>query len=233
MMTEILLFSGGIDSYVAWHYLDKPKTVYFDIGSRYTSKELEFVQTLIPSTIIEQSLYLGNTEQKGSAYIPFRNLFFALLGAKYADTIIIAGVKDDMVSDKNEKIFVEFSTLMSTLEGRKIKVISPFWHMTKSQVVRWFMDNVDWSGQMLLNTISCYSGEVYCGRCRACFRKWCALKDNYIEGLDNFYDDNLLTEYYDAALANKYIKERNETILKVVKDYCGGTADFLVGRKEL
>ncbi len=221
-MSEILLFSGGIDSYVAWHYLDKPQTVYFDIGSKYSEKEVEFVSALIPSTIIDRSLFLGDTEQEDSAYIPFRNLFFALLGAKYADTIIIAGLKDDMVSDKNEDIFKEFSMLMTTLESRKLKVVSPFWHLTKSQVVKWFMDNVDWSGHMLLNTISCYSGEVYCGKCPACFRKWCALKDNNIDGLDYFYNNNLLEEYYNAAVAGKYVKERNETILKVVGEYYYG-----------
>ena len=39
----ILLFSGGIDSFVAYHYLGKPKTVYFDLGTPYTGKEIKVI----------------------------------------------------------------------------------------------------------------------------------------------------------------------------------------------
>ena len=45
----VLLFSGGIDSYVAWHYLSKPQTVYFNLKSRYSNKEMKIIRKLIPS----------------------------------------------------------------------------------------------------------------------------------------------------------------------------------------
>ena len=55
----ILLFSGGIDSFVAWHYLNKPKTVYFNLQSRYSLREISVVKKLIPTTIIDNSLNLS------------------------------------------------------------------------------------------------------------------------------------------------------------------------------
>lgn len=210
----ILLFSGGIDSFVAWHFLNKPRTVYFDVRSRYSEKEKAVVLGLIPSTIVDSSLNLGDREVGEKAYIPFRNLLLACQAVKYSDTIVIAGLKDDQVSDKNEQMFFRFSDLMSDLEGRHIRVISPFWQMTKAQVVRWFLQN-NGTPESLLRTISCYSpepGVTYCGKCPSCFRKWCALIDNGIEL--PFHNKELQEAYRRAALAGKYDPERNASILR-------------------
>lgn len=221
----ILLFSGGIDSYVAYHYLRYPQTVYFDLKTPYTKKEKKVVKKLIPDTIIESSLDLSSRQIGEKAYIPFRNLYLAMLAVKYSDTIVIAGVKDDDVSDKNESIFKEFSRLLSTMENRPINVISPFWNMTKEQVVGWYQQyliiNKVW-GHSLLDTISCYSEENtnYCGKCPSCFRKWCALRAN---GYDiDFYNMELMSEYLNRALSKQYIPERNDMIVKLIFEYRKG-----------
>ena len=44
----ILLFSGGIDSFIAYHYLKEPRTLYLDLGTPYTKKEIEFVKKIDP-----------------------------------------------------------------------------------------------------------------------------------------------------------------------------------------
>jgi 7-cyano-7-deazaguanine synthase len=213
----ILLFSGGIDSYIAYYYLNKPQTVYFDLGTPYTQKEIKVIKKLIPETIIDNSLNLGSRQIGEKAYVPFRNLYLAMLAVKYDDTVVIAGVKDDDVSDKNEPIFEKFSELLSELEGREINVISPFWGMTKEHVVEWYLEKH--SPDDLLKTVSCYSIEDtnYCGMCPSCFRKWCALKANNIN-LD-FHNKVLMENYYNKALNNHYIPERNELIIKLTKEY--------------
>lgn len=214
----ILLFSGGIDSYVAYHYLEKPRTVYFDLRSRYAMKELKVVQDLIPSTIIDMSLDLHDREYGEKAYIPFRNLLLAAMAVKYSDIVVIAGLKDDQVSDKNVDAFLKMSSLLSELEGREIHVLSPFWERTKEQVVGWYIDHVG-PVEDLLRTVSCYSpGErIYCGACPSCFRKWTALRSN---GLSiDFYNNELMDEYYEAALQGKYISERNSAIIREIDGY--------------
>lgn len=215
---EILLFSGGIDSFVAYHFLNKPKTLYFDLGTPYSEKELRVVQQLIPTTIIETCLDLGTRQIGENAYIPFRNLHIALLAARYSDKIIIAGLKDDAVSDKNEQVFDKFSKLMSEMEGREIIVYSPFWRVTKEDVVRLYLD-LGAPREELLKTISCYSDEDtnYCGKCPSCFRKWCAFRAN---GIDiPFHNDVLMARYFSDARAGKYDKQRNEAIMREVKRY--------------
>jgi 7-cyano-7-deazaguanine synthase len=214
----ILLFSGGIDSYVAYHFLGKPQTLYFDLNGMYSAKELEVVKFLIPETIVERCISFKDREDPISAYVPYRNLHLALLANKYDDTIVIAGVKDDRVNDKNSKIFIQFSNLMSEMMGRPINVVSPFWDMTKDEVVKWFLSSGG-TKEELLCTISCYSPErteLYCGKCPACFRKWCALATNGIYDLD-FTNDELMWQYYvDAKEGVKYDPHRNENIITQV-----------------
>ncbi len=222
----ILLFSGGIDSYVAWHFLKKPPTVYFNLRSRYSAKEMIVVQRLIPGTIIDNSLNLGSREVGENAYIPYRNLHLALLANKYSDTIVIAGLKDDMVDDKNKEVFKDFSYLMTNMMKRKIEVVSPFWDMTKEQVVKWYLDHGEFPltvrEKVLLDTISCYSSSstTYCGKCPACFRKWVALRANGIAKSLLFYNEALMKEYYTKACqGNYYAPERNASIIKVVEEF--------------
>lgn len=213
----ILLFSGGLDSYIAWHYYDRPQTLYFNLGTPYSVKELEVVRRLIPDTFIEHSIKLGDRQEGENAYIPYRNLHLALLANHYSDTIVIAGLKDDKVNDKNKEIFVDWSMMMTFMMGRPIEVISPFWDMTKEQVVKWFLDNGG-TIKELLSTISCYSGsyEKECNACPACFRKWCALSANNIDVpvFNNF--DLMLTYLEKAKEGIHYIPERNETIIREV-----------------
>lgn len=214
----ILLFSGGIDSLAAWHFLDKPKTLYFDAKTRYSQKERVVVQSLIPNTIIEECISFRDREIGDKAYVPFRNLIFACLAAKYSDRIIIAGVKDDQVSDKNEQIFHEFSALLTRMEGRNIIVESPWWGKTKAEVVGWFLKNVPNAMQLLTGTTSCYDAKkAYCGKCPSCFRKWNALWENGIK--IDFFNYGLMDEYRQSALDGKYIRQRNMSIIKCVEEF--------------
>ena len=214
----ILLFSGGVDSFVAYHYLKKPKTVYFDLNSRYSEKEKAVIKNLIPDTIIDYSLDLHDREYGEKAYIPFRNLLLACQATKYSDVIVIAGIQDDMVSDKNEPVFLKFSELLTELEGRSITVFSPFWKMTKAQVIKWYLLNI--GDSEIIKTVSCYSENplvTYCGKCPSCFRKWCAFQENGIKL--EFHNEELMQEYYESAKSGKYIPERNESIIKVIDEY--------------
>jgi 7-cyano-7-deazaguanine synthase len=213
----ILLFSGGIDSYIAWHFLGKPDTLYFNLNTAYSDREQIVVKDLIPTTIIEtDTIDFSIREEQYTAYVPYRNLHLALLANKYSDTIVIAGLKDDKVNDKNKIVFRKFSTLMSNMTGRNIQVVSPFWDMTKEQVVRWYLQNGG-TAIKLLSTFSCYSFEDtnYCGRCAACFRKWCALKANDIHDI-GFFDNRIMRDYYESALRKKYVPLRNQNIIKQV-----------------
>jgi 7-cyano-7-deazaguanine synthase in queuosine biosynthesis len=215
----ILLFSGGVDSFIAYHFLNKPKTLYLDLGTPYSEKEIEFVKKVDPNIIIDRNLgYLGEMQQGEKAYIPFRNMLMAAHAVRYSDTVVIAGLKDDQVSDKNEEIFKKFSDIFSEMEGRMILVHSPFWGYTKSDIVKWFLEFAGTENQ-LLETVSCYSPDNtnYCGKCPCCFRKWVAFWNNGIQM--DFYNDDLMDEYYKSATTEKYIPDRNLSIMVAIDAY--------------
>jgi hypothetical protein len=216
---EILLFSGGLDSYIAYHFLNRPQTLYFNTHNRYWQQEIRAVTDLIPSTIIDTSLELSDRETGENAYIPARNLLFSIQAMKYSDTIIIAGLRDDNVSDKNALIFEKWSRLLSGMEGRPIQVWSPFFLQSKSEIVAWFKRvHPELVYDLAHRTMSCYSNsEYYCGMCPACFRKWCALTVNKIPFLQ-FYNVKLASDYYKKALENHYDPQRNRDIIFAIEE---------------
>jgi 7-cyano-7-deazaguanine synthase in queuosine biosynthesis len=214
----ILLFSGGVDSYIAWHYLNKPKTIYFDLNSAYSQREQKVIKELIPQTEIDACLDLSTREQD-DFYIPFRNLYLAMLACRFSDNIVIVGIKGDDVSDKTPEIFQKFSSILSEMEEKTITIWSPFWHYTKDQIVEWYLYNVG-STYNLLQTISCYNSHEdtnYCGRCTSCFRKWVAFRNNGIN--ITFHSQQILDIYLLKAKEGYYVTERNDSIITAVEAY--------------
>jgi 7-cyano-7-deazaguanine synthase in queuosine biosynthesis len=233
-MKKLLLFSGGMDSFIAYkfiryymHHNDSLMVLYIDYGGMYCKKEMDVIHKLIPEVIVDGSLYLGDQEGRdGLAFIPYRNLSFALLAMKYdPDEIIMAGMEDDNCIDKTPTAFEDFSRILSTYgKGKQVIVSSPFWNKSKVRAIKWYLETIGKSGRaldLLLKTTSCYDPQKhYCGECRACFRKWCALWGNGIR--ISFYNRGLIQDYFERAKDGSfYTKERNELILKVVNESMG------------
>jgi len=209
----ILLFSGGLDSYIAWEYLHKPETLYFDIGHRYCANEVEVVRKLIPDTIIDTRLDLADWEEP-DANIPMRNAFFIMLATHYKYDIVLVVQKGEMdIPDRCPKFFREIGEWVAFLRGdnKTITVMSPFFHMTKTQMVTWYLKNVSGMGAALYQTRSCYMPtELPCGACSACFRRWVAFENN---GLKENHENPILEyikipEYVKKMRAGTYDKHR-------------------------
>lgn len=204
MSKEILLYSGGMDSYIAWHYLNKPDTLYVILGHRYQHKETYAVRKTISMTKILLCLGMGKYE-KADAEIPMRNLLLSMLGAlEGADKIWMISQEDEMLSipDRSERFFMESSDLISFLLGRRILIDTPFRTMDKTDMVAWYKKEGN-SIEDLLCTIGCYSyenGYDHCGNCPACFRRWIALANNDIlpgydlsENIKDFYREKFVS----------------------------------------
>ncbi|GAA4256589.1 7-cyano-7-deazaguanine synthase QueC [Dactylosporangium darangshiense] len=185
---EILLYSAGLDSFPAWHYLGRPRALYLDIGHHFRAQELASVRTLavrcgIDLTVSDE-LDLSAWDTPQGDLIPARNLLLATLGALRADTIWCVGVKGDHAPDKSPEAFERMSVTLSELTQRPVRVDSPFWAWTKTEVVRWYVD-AGLPVDDLLQTFSCLlpgDGFEHCGVCASCLRRWIALVNNGIEG---------------------------------------------------
>ena len=86
---RIVLYSGGMDSLIAWEMYDRPQTLYVDLGHVYREKEINAVIDTIPNTQIIKAHSIGKYE-KDDAEIPNRNLILATYAAlEGADDIVL------------------------------------------------------------------------------------------------------------------------------------------------
>lgn len=191
-MTNVLLFSGGLDSFIHWRLLNHPPCVYVNAGHRYEDAEISAIERLserIPELKVTQvgRLYLGDLEAEDS-HIPYRNLLFAIIAVLQMDTpsdpvkrVYVGALSGEISRDKSDKFFKDATSLLSYME-KPIKVEAPFRRLTKSALVSLYLKS-GYSEQDLYLTRSCYHAapsEKPCGRCMACFRRWVAMANNGI-----------------------------------------------------
>jgi len=206
-----LLFSGGMDSYIAYMYLtatgmfEKRHIIplYINYHGEYCDAEQEVAVKLIPHTIVlSDVLNLSKLETGEKRYIPNRNLLMASIATNYSNTVMMAGLVDDNVGDKSKSFCRSASLVLSESLGRDIVFTSPFWSHEKADIVGWLLDVLGKEVALaeIMKTKSCYSKtELYCGKCPSCFRKMCALA--YHDIFIPFTNFNLVINYY-ATRAN-------------------------------
>jgi len=218
-MSEILLFSAGLDSFPAWHRLGKPPALYFDIRHHFREQELATVRALATrhemDLTISDELDLSAWDTPQGDLIPFRNVLFAMLAALRADVIWCAGVKGDHAADKSPEAFARMSATLTEFAGRPVRVDSPFWQLTKTEVVAWYIQG-GLPVEDLLRTFSCLTpgGRLeHCGRCPSCLRRWIALVNNGIDGdfaADPWQWERVSTYYVPAMRDGAYPPHRAE-----------------------
>jgi len=198
-MKRLLLFSGGLDSYIAWHLLDKPTPIYFRLGHRYQEAEMTTMDRLEaenPGLQVKRDdrLYLGDKELP-DAHLPLRNaLLLTTAAAVYQpDIIYIGALRGESSRDKSRRFFRNTGKQLSFLLGQRLVVQAPFIGHTKTDLVKAFLKKYPEGGDALRLTFSCYTYTIPhsrfkgCGRCMACFRRWVALSLN---GIDETYAQN-------------------------------------------
>lgn len=221
--SEILCFSGGLDSFIAWNYLKKPPALFFELGHRYCERERKTVDFLSQkygiSVVVCDLLDIGSFEEP-DANLPLRNLYLVMLASHFADRIHLIVQRGEMsIPDRSERFFRETSDFLSFLHGRPITVATPFSEMTKVDMVDWYLnENLPFEG--LLDCYSCFEGKAKaCGMCAACFRKFIALEANGLSTEGHFSKDLLQWEGVDRYVKNlaQYEPRRREQIIRVLK----------------
>jgi 7-cyano-7-deazaguanine synthase in queuosine biosynthesis len=190
MKKRIILTSGGIDSTLAFDHYERLNDgyenipVFIDYGQKYLVKESKAVDKLFGDRVVKLKIDNETDADAQNPFIPARNLTLAsYMATRFnPDEIVMAGLKDDVVVDKNPEAFKEMSYIISKFSKKQITITSPFWELTKGEIIEEFLKNGG-SEQRLLSAVSCYeSGDegVHCNDCPACFRRWVALDSNGI-----------------------------------------------------
>lgn len=231
-MKKILLFSSGLDSYLAWHYLGKPMCAYFPIGHKYEKQELdaiEYFQNKEGMDCRVTPVFDFAELEEDNAFIPARNLYFLLYAANYGEQIYLVTQKgEESYKDTKADFFVMAQRMISYLLDRKVQIDSPFWSMTKQDSVKWYLDK----GLPVLNLLKTWSchhpvmiGEetYHCGECNACFRRWVSFEYNNIccDGLFATppHEAKVVDEYITKLQSGQYDERRTQQTLDVLRRF--------------
>lgn len=185
---SVLLFSGGMDSFIL-NYLYKPDILlYIKTGCNYEKKELATIGSYINKFNLEDKFvevdfsFLKQYELE-NAHIPLRNLIFLEIASFYGNIIYLGALKGETSKDKSKKFRRMTQAIISYCwddklglgTKKKIKVIFPFKNKTKSNVLKLYLEKGGSKMDLIRYTVSCYSPDHFlCGRCMSCFRRWVA-----------------------------------------------------------
>lgn len=228
---SVILFSGGMDSLIAWEYLGRPDRLYVRLGHRYEAEEYEVVKRFIAKNQGKINVLdlrsVGGSFEEDDATIPLRNMYLVMLAANmgYSNIYLVAQKEEQSIPDRSKRFFEDASRTLTFLMGREITVSTPFLDKDKVEMVRWYIDNLK-NMESLEDTWACYSPvragllkREPCGNCPACFRRFNALILNgYHESwFHRLKDSEVVREYYVRAVEGHYSPDRSAKILAAIK----------------
>lgn len=183
MTKKVLLYSGGMDSWLIDKLWKPDLRLYVDIKGSYSEEE----KKRLPKDTLIVPLPLGQFEQP-DFIVPLRNLYFFLVASNYGEYLCLGATLGDNHRDKTEHFFCQTESLLCYLWGpqskqpigRTITIERKFLFRSKIDLVRSFVDNGGNLNDVANKTFSCYSpiSEQECLACKPCFRKYVALSIN-------------------------------------------------------
>lgn len=179
---KVLLYSGGMDSWLI-DKIWKPDTkLFIDIGTKSNQEEIK----RLPKDVIVKRIDISEFEDADKNYLlPLRNLFFIMMASYYGDEICLGATGSSTHFDKNEK-FAKLGSeiinyLYSEAYNHKVKVVMPFKDMSKSEILKMYLEQGGDIDLAWNSTFSCYNpkpnGEM-CGECSSCKKRIEAFKNN-------------------------------------------------------
>jgi 7-cyano-7-deazaguanine synthase in queuosine biosynthesis len=183
-MKKGLLYSGGMDSFIL-RRLYNLEAVYFDLGSRYSDKEIRLIKKFNKEVAkdnpikIHKLSFFGKNFEEESGYVPYRNLILFLKMTLLGSDEIYFGMVNEWQRDKNKSFFRLVENIVHDMGKRKLKIITPFYGMSKSNVLKKYIEAGFSVDDLYKYSRSCVMGtERECGQCISCLSKYIALVNN-------------------------------------------------------
>jgi len=197
---HVILFSGGMDSVLAAY--SNPEADLLFVGTDTKQSFLEKESAGGVAFRMGRRLYYRHTNMPApvgsNAYVANRNLRFVLEAIDLARflhrktptgtplpriVVVLGALKDDRVPDKTPEAFEAMGELLSLIGDDTVRVMSPFHHLTKGQMLAEILADkrrVEEVTALLRASVSCYkltenAAFCGCGDCPSCFRKAVAL----------------------------------------------------------
>ena len=195
-MKKVLLYSGGMDSWLMSKLWKPDIKLYVDMKTRYSENELARIRKEPDVQVVE--FPLGQWERK-DAIIPLRNLYLAMVACNVTGSedveILIGATAGDRVLDKSPAFVAKATDLLSYLytpqhwipEGKKVKVCIEYKQYTKTDLLKMFKKQGGDLEEAFTHSFSCYNpvDGHECWHCKPCFRKFTAFSEAGYEFSDD------------------------------------------------
>lgn len=229
-MKKVLLYSGGMDSWLIDKLWKPDVKLYVDMNTRYSLEEI----MRLPKDVIIQKLDLSNWERV-DAIIPLRNLYLIMVACNVTGSedveICIGATAGDRSLDQSVEFAAQAEKLLSYLytpqhwvvNGKKVKVVMPYKNHTKTELLKEYLEQ-GYSLQTAFDeSFSCYNpiDNKPCWNCKPCFRKFISFLLNGYE-FDDTVKEQML-KYMEENISNCYGRgtednELNLALRKLGKD---------------
>lgn len=228
-MTNVLMYSGGMDSYIISHVYDIDVFVFVRLGNEDNQRELDLLMT--------QEKMRGKVEvvdlpisqfELGNKILPFRNHMLAMIGAQFGAHVYFGFTGGDTTKDKDFVFKSQIEGMLNyfALDQHKVNhqeypytIEMPYKDSSKGEMVADFI-NFGNNPQLLIEeSRSCYAGDSEeCGTCRACLRKYVALKVNNVDMGDIFENSpvpHLIEFLEECKTKGRFQKEVDEVMAAI------------------
>ena len=244
MEIKVLLYSGGMDSWLIEKLWRPDLSLYVYTGSKYSAEELKHMNLSAEGRALVQYFSLKEYERE-DFIIPYRNVYLCLAALNEVERrfpleemredsrtvkICLGATAGDRVLDKSPEFAEKLGDLLTYLsspqhwtggKSQKVEIVLPYKSYTKRDLLREYCRVSEFTKQIALLTawncsFSCYTPEDGrpCGMCKPCFRKTVAF---VLEGFNLFP----IRDY--ALKAREYLKKSG--ILDQIKEGTYGRAE--------
>jgi len=177
-MTKVLLYSGGMDSWLIDKIWKPDIKLYIDIGGAYSWAE----RRRLPSDVVIVDLPFLGTQEQGDAFVPLRNLYFLMVASHYGDEICLGATAGDWGNvDKTPQFLEDAEKLISALwmdkkVKKEVRIEKSFVCRPKTDLLAEYLKEGN-INTVRESTFSCYTprGMSECFSCYPCFRKFAIL----------------------------------------------------------
>jgi 7-cyano-7-deazaguanine synthase len=240
MKKSVLLYSGGMDSWLVEKLCKPDHCLYVHVGSPYDQAESRRLPILCSQVWLDG---LQRFERDSDLILPYRNAYFILAAANFIEEnypleegevdeveIMMGATAGDRVLDKSPEFAHEMTTLLNYMNlpqhwtgqnCRRFTVSLPVKHLTKTQMVAEYLKRGGTLEEVYEDTFSCYHPlprDKECNRCKPCFRKYVALTLNGFTMWENeeVVLGYILNEIWPSIQAGTYGRAEEEQEIRSV-----------------
>lgn len=176
---KVLLYSGGLDSWLIRHIWKPDICIYVDMETEYS--ELEKLRLPPDVTIVKLPLVQYSLP---NSIIPLRNVYLYLQACNITEfenvEICLGALNGDRINDKSKRFIKLLNKLLKFLylpqqsqPGRKVRAVMPFKNYSKRELLEIYIREGGKLETAFYESFSCYHPENFapCLNCKACFRK--------------------------------------------------------------